>query len=119
MCIRDSETPAVKVRAEFAIANADGAPGWDILIRSQTGQTWSSQKTSPANGHLVAQETSEQRRQCNEEHNSCKGSCVRHGRRIGYRRRTNRLQRADVLLLRLQVPVSYTHLRAHETRHDL
>src|ERR1035437_493967 len=45
----------------------------------------------------------ERRRDDNEEHNSCERSCVRHGRRNGYRRWTYRVQRADVLLLRLQV----------------
>lgn len=45
----------------------------------------------------------ERRRDDNEEHNRGERSCVRHGRKTGYRRWTNRAQRADVLLLRLQV----------------
>ena len=39
----------------------------------------------------------------NEERNSCERSCVRHGYRIGHRRWTNRVQRADILFLRLEV----------------
>ena len=58
---------------------------------------------SPCAPSLGERDHDEQRRHCNEKHNSRKRSCVRHGRRSSYRRWANRVQRADVLLLRLQV----------------
>src|ERR1035437_2833670 len=77
-CNLGSRHQAEKARAESASAKAGGAPGWDIRIDSQTGHHLVFPKAPPATGHLVAEETPEQRRQCNEEHNSCKRSCVRH-----------------------------------------
>jgi hypothetical protein len=51
------ETPSRKGTPESASAKADGAPGWDIRIDSQTGHHLVFPKASPATGHLVAQET--------------------------------------------------------------
>ena len=42
----------------------------------------------------------ERKRDDNEEHNRSERSCVRHEHKSGYRRWTNRTQRADALLLR-------------------
>jgi hypothetical protein len=53
------ETPSRKGTPESASAKADGAPGWDIRIDSQTGHHLVFPKASPATGHLVAQETPE------------------------------------------------------------
>src|ERR1035441_6415710 len=60
---------------------------------------------TPANQHLACRGATsyERRRDQNGEYNSCERSCVRYGHRGGYRRWTNRVQRADVLLLLLQV----------------
>ena len=55
----------------------------------------------PENG-TVLMKTDEGRDE-NGEHNSGERSCVRHGRRNGHRRWTNRAPGADVLFLRLQV----------------
>ena len=55
----------------------------------------------PRNGTVLVK--TDEGREENGEHNSCERSCVRYGRRDGYRRWPNRAQRADVLLLRLQV----------------
>src|ERR1035437_7489369 len=55
----------------------------------------------PENGTGTRED--ERGRDDDEERNICEGSCLRHGRRNDYRRWTNRVQRADVLLLRRQV----------------
>lgn len=54
-------------------------------------------------GHGLIDVLARRRRDVDEEHDSCERPCVRHGRSSGYRRWTNRVQRARVLLLRLQV----------------
>ena len=43
------------------------------------------------------------RKDDHEKHNNCERSCMWYGHRTSYRSWTNRAQRADVLLLRLQV----------------
>src|ERR1019366_7370908 len=65
------------------------------------------------NGTAVAKLRRDTRRAQNEKHNSSERSCLRHGDRNGYRRWTNRAQRADVLLLRLQVQ---SQVRSEERR---
>ena len=49
------------------------------------------------NGTAIAKLGTEHlRKVINEQHNSCERSCLRHGRRNGYCRWTNRAQRADL-----------------------